>query len=224
MANRPDFKVFVPQVFGWDSYKPFTDFHASVTQDDPTKTSPGKVLGVGSSRNVEIDVMPKLKVAKDWAEKVAVNSPTSHREWLATDSTCGSKESKAKLNNLLLELFELEKSVSFYFAKCHPTTDKRLKIIQSGMMASLITPDTVRKSVQEIIMNHLRYQLKNLYALYKRDCLRIWSSPIPYDAPADDSGDDESSAEEEDLDQIPVMSCVFTPWGPKFLQGGPKRK
>lgn len=222
MANRPDLKVFVPQVFGWDSYKPFDDFKAEVAQEDATTTSPAKPLGI--NRNVELDVMPKLKVAKEWALKVSVSSPTAHREWLATDSECGSKESKAKLNNLLRELFELEKSVSLYFAKCHPTTDKHTKVIQSGIMASLMPPASVRQSVQDIVMNHLRLQLKNLHALYKKGSLRMWGSPMPYNAPEDDSGDDESSAEEEDLDKEPVMSVVFTPFGAKYLQGGPKRK
>jgi hypothetical protein len=135
-AARPYFKILQPQIYRTENFEPYADISAEVTgMGRYERLAIDGSIGPATKDSLDmVDVMhhaddknilPRLKLVQHWVSNITIDSPRAHRDWLRTDDKCGTRKQKAKLNNLLRTLFDLEFKLAFFTTSIPQSTRRR---------------------------------------------------------------------------------------------------
>ncbi len=217
LAARPYFKIFKPQVYGTENYEPYKNIKTEVTgmgryerlAVDGTigpETHPQFDM-VDVIHHADKNILPRLKLVQSWVSNITIDSPTAHREWLKRDDGTGTKAQKAKLNNLLRALFELESQVTFFFHKYPALNAQKIKFLKASMLASITSSYKVPKSIVVPLFAKLRPLLVNVNLLWDNNSFQCIHVP---DQTHDDDSFDEDVKNEGPAGR-PANAVVLTP-------------
>lgn len=219
LAARPYFKILQPQIYRTENFEPYADVSAEVTgMGRYERLAIDGSIGPATKDSLDmVDVMhhvddknilPRLKLVQRWVSNITIDSSHAHRDWLRTDDNCGTRKQKAKLNNLLRTLFDLECKLTFFYHKYPTINAQKIKFVKTAMLASISSPYNVPKSIVVPLLVKLRPILVNLNLLWDND--RFHFICMPRLQPRDDDSFDEDVKNEGPAGR-PANAVVFSP-------------